>query len=68
MDKTFTPSINGNIIKKVGSVDIKKLIQPLLSGHSGNLSADSEIEYVVSDRVIKGLMIKLDLLRLEIMN
>ena len=69
MGKTFTPFMNGNIIKKAGSVEINKLIQPLLSSCSGNLSADIiEIEYEVSDRVMYGLMRKLDLLRLEIMN
>ncbi len=68
MGKTFTPSINGNIIEKAGSVDIKKLIQPLLSGYSGNLHADIDVKYEVSDRVMCGLMKKLDLLRLEKMN
>lgn len=68
MGKTFTPSINGNIIEKAGSVDIKKLIQPLLCGYSGNLYADIDVKYEVSDRVMCGLMKKLDLLRLEKMN
>ena len=68
MGKTFTPSINGNIIEKAGSVDIKKLIQPLLPGYSRNLHADIETEYKVSDRVVCVLMKKLDLLRLEKMN
>lgn len=68
MGKTFTPFMNGNIIEKAGSVETKKLIQPLLSSCSGNLFADIEMEYEVSDRVMYRLMRKLDLLRLEIMN
>ena len=68
MGKTFTPFMNGNIIEKAGSVEIKRLIQPLLSEYSENLSADIEVEYEVSDRVMYGLMRKLDLVRLEIMN
>ncbi len=68
MGKTFTPFINGNLIEKAGSVDIKKLIQALLNGYSGNLSADLEIEYEISDKVMYDLMRKLDMLKLEMMN
>ena len=68
MGKTFTPFINGNLIEKAGSVDIKKLIQALLNGYSGNLSADLELEYEISDKVMYDLMRKLDMLKLEKMN
>jgi len=68
MGKTFTPFINGNIIEKAGSVDIKELIQALLFESSEKLSVDIGIEFEVPDLVMHDLMKKLDLLRLERMN
>ena len=68
MGRTFTPFMTSNIIEKAGSVDIKELIQALLSGSSEIVSADIGIEFEVPDMVMHNLMKKLDQLRLEAMN
>ena len=68
MGRTFTPFMTGNIIEKAGSVDIKILIQTLLSESSETLSADIGIEFEVPEMVMHDLMKKLDQLRLERMN